>query len=568
MRVILKSFLAVLLLSSGINISYAATATCPDIQTAINEVAQLTTLSSPVQLSGGGFWYANKVSLNNAIINYYTQNKPTQVDPVTQVKSLAPAFTEGTLQTTTDGSVSCVYLGTMSGTAAPYTPNFTSRWNQVIQIITSGSTPPPPGEQVAVSTDVEGLPSGATVSVTMTNTAGGTPVQKTVNTGVASFATLTAGSYTVDASHYTSGSDTYYPTLINPYTIDAQHATVTINYTTTPPTPPTASMWFAPFKDFTIDVNWTTTPATPNLIPTEQGSGAKNYILAFIVSDQFATNKCTASWGGNPVASTSMGIGWGVDSIKQLRALGGDVGISFGGENGVTLASACTSVDDLYAIYKSAVVTYNPAILDFDIEGAAAGDTAANTRRFQALLKLQQDYPNLKISLTLSTDISGMSALHLAQEAHSLGLNIAYYNLMTMAWYAGKIPGEPIYKSIEAAVDSATTQLAGVYTDKNAAQLHSMIRTTARLGIDYDLSQFLLTDISPLVTAAKAGSWGGLAYWSMDVDSNSYCDPAKVGKAQATCTGTTSTPYAYTKAFLAAIASSENFDIQSPKQSQ
>jgi hypothetical protein len=393
----------------------------------------------------------------------------------------------------------------------------------------------------------------------MKNSSGTVDISNSMGGGTNVFAMMPTGTYTVTAPNYAAGGSTYYSTVSGGNTVTISAATiVTINYTTTPPPPPpTGSMWFAPFKDFTYDVNWTTTPPTPNLIPTEQGSGAKHFILAFIVSDQFATNKCSASWGGNSVSITGMGIGWGLSSIAQLRALGGDVGISFGGENGVTLASACTSVDDLYAIYKNAIATYNPAILDFDIEGGAAGDTAANTRRFQALQKLQGDYPSLKISLTLSTDINGMSALHLAQQAHDLGINIAYYNLMTMAWYSGKLPGQPISASIEAAVAAATTQLAGIYTTLTTEQIHQMIRTTARLGIDYDNSQFLISDVAPLVTAAQAGNWGGLSYWSMDVDSNSNCAKATPGKADAGCTGTTTVPYTYTKAFLAAIGSSE-----------
>jgi hypothetical protein len=242
---ILKSFYAVLLLVCAINTSYAAS--CPDIQTAINEVAQLTTVSAPVQVTGG-FLYTGTVALNSAIIKYYTQTKPTQVDPITQIKSLAPAFTAGTLVPTTanDDTVTCVYLGSMK-TAT--TPDFTAPWNQVIVFQISGSVPPPPpppGQNVQVSTSVNGLPTGASVPVTLKNSDGSVQVGHNVTEGTQFFATIPTGTYTVTATDFQDYSASI---PVNPVTISAT-TTIAINYSKKVPPGPIGGQIIYRFLSF------------------------------------------------------------------------------------------------------------------------------------------------------------------------------------------------------------------------------------------------------------------------------------------------------------------------------
>lgn len=81
-----------------------------------------------------------------------------------------------------------------------------------------------------VNTNISGLPSDATVAISMTD---GTHSYgpKVQTTGSALFAAMAPGSYVVTAPNYTDQSgDIYEPVLSNPYTIDSTHTLISIPY--------------------------------------------------------------------------------------------------------------------------------------------------------------------------------------------------------------------------------------------------------------------------------------------------------------------------------------------------
>ena len=93
----------------------------------------------------------------------------------------------------------------------------------------------------------------------------------------------------------------------------------------------------SPYVDTTL---W----PTFNIVNAAKASGNLNYTLAFVVADESKQ----PSWGGYyPVAS-----GYMVDQIAGLRAMGGDVTVSFGGASGTELAEAIKDVSQLEAAYK------------------------------------------------------------------------------------------------------------------------------------------------------------------------------------------------------------------------
>ena len=112
-------------------------ATCPSIQEAINKVGELNTLTSPVSIAmpdgSTAYHYQGQLTVDKVTIDYYTQTKPTQVDPLTQIKSLAPAFGEGQPLASSADSTVCTYLGNMNGSF----PKFSSPWNQVVVMTTT-----------------------------------------------------------------------------------------------------------------------------------------------------------------------------------------------------------------------------------------------------------------------------------------------------------------------------------------------------------------------------------------------------------------------------------------------
>lgn len=86
---------------------------------------------------------------------------------------------------------------------------------------------------------------------------------------------------------------------------------------------PTSSGWpsqfFAPFCDVLLYPSF-------NVAAAAKATGVYYYHLAFIVSD----GSGNPSWGGSVALSQK----WYMTELTQLRAIGGDVIISFGGASG------------------------------------------------------------------------------------------------------------------------------------------------------------------------------------------------------------------------------------------
>ncbi|HEY4332699.1 MAG TPA: hypothetical protein VGM78_09020, partial [Ilumatobacteraceae bacterium] len=144
---------------------------------------------------------------------------------------------------------------------------------------------------------------------------------------------------------------------------------------------PTTKSWSVPYVDATL------TPSYEFQNP--QSNPARDIVLAFVVADPKAP--CSPSWGGAyslDKASESIELD---RRIAQLRAAGGQVMISFGGEANQELAVACDNVAQLTAAYRAVVERYGATEIDMDIEGTAVADTASIERRAQAITALQKE---------------------------------------------------------------------------------------------------------------------------------------------------------------------------------
>ena len=192
----------------------------------------------------------------------------------------------------------------------------------------------------------------------------------------------------------------------------------------TPATQPPASnsklaRLSAPYVDVLL---WPTLDVTKISLAT----GIKYFSLAFLVADSAGN----PSWGGAVPLSQQ----WYLSYVTALRAMGGDVIISFGGATGLTLAQVTTSVSDLQAKYQQVINMYGVKMLDFDIEGANMVDTAANDRRAQALVRLKAANPGLIISYTLPSTTTGLDwyGLSVVQSIYNNGLSLDICNIMAM----------------------------------------------------------------------------------------------------------------------------------------
>lgn len=237
-------------------------------------------------------------------------------------------------------------------------------------------------------------------------------------------------------------------------------------------------------------------------------TGLKDYTLAFLTP----RSGCTPQWedGGDSVGAFA-------SQITSLQAAGGTAIISFGGEpDGSTpneIAQTCTSVSNLTAAYANVVNTYGVNRLDFDIEGSVLDDSAANTRRDEALAALQAEDPSVQIDFTLAVDPDGLPSeeMGLLQDAKNQGVKVSVVNIMTMDFYDGN---PPINDALSAA-PAAASQIAGLY-GISTSQAYARLGLTPIAGVNDDGTDFSQSDASTLENFAASNGVAELSFWEVD----------------------------------------------------
>ncbi|MFE5493669.1 cellulose binding domain-containing protein [Streptomyces virginiae] len=302
--------------------------------------------------------------------------------------------------------------------------------------------------------------------------------------------------------------------------------------TATVPAPTGGGARFAPYVDTSLY------PAY-DLLDTAAQTGVKEFHLAFITSG----GSCAPLWGGvTDLANDKVAA-----QIGALRAKGGDVRVSFGGAAGHELALNCATVDDLAAAYGKVVDHYRLTKVDFDIEGAALPDTAANARRAQAIAKLQKSHPGLDVAFTLPVMPEGLTqpGVALLADARKNGVRVDAVNIMAMD-YGPAYSGDMGQYAIQAAT-ATQAQIKGVLGLSDAAAWKA-VAVTPMIGVNDVTSEiFTVADATQLVEFAAAKGIGRLAMWSSTRDKQ--CAGGAVNHADATCSSILQQPLAFTRAF-------------------
>ncbi|MFE4362069.1 carbohydrate binding domain-containing protein [Kitasatospora sp. NPDC056800] len=293
-----------------------------------------------------------------------------------------------------------------------------------------------------------------------------------------------------------------------------------------PGTPaPNVALPVAPF----IDMGAWPTPSMPDLA---KAAGLKGYTMGFVTGVG-----CKASWFNAYDPRTA----WAKDQVDALRAAGGDVKVSFGGAAGTELAAACTTVDSLFAEYDAVVSAYNLRYVDFDIEGAAIADTAANDRRSAALARLQQAHPGLRVSFTLPVLPEGLTSegVAIVKSARDAGVAVDLVNIMAMDYYRS---GTDYGNAAVQAAQSLFGQLKALYPAKTDAQLWAMVGVTPMIGENDDHQVYNQADAQQLVAFARQNHLGMLSFWDATRDAN-----ACTGGSLSKCTNIPQQPYEFAK---------------------
>ncbi|MYW47900.1 cellulose binding domain-containing protein [Streptomyces sp. SID161] len=296
----------------------------------------------------------------------------------------------------------------------------------------------------------------------------------------------------------------------------------------------TASAGFAPYVDTSLY------PAF-DLLGTADATGVKNYNLAFLTDG----GGCTPKWGG-VTDLTGDGV---AAQIGALRAKGGDVRVSFGGASGSELATTCSSADALAAAYGKAIDAFKLTKVDFDIEGGALPDTAANTRRAQAIAELQAQHPGLDVSFTLPVMPEGLTqdGVNLLADAKAHGVRTGTVNIMAMDYGASYSGDMGAYA--EQAATATQAQIKSVLGLSDSAAWKT-VAVTPMIGVnDVSSEVFTVEDAGRLADFAKAKGLGGLSMWSATRDKQ--CAGGSKPTADATCSSIAQDRFAFSKAFAA-----------------
>ncbi|MFJ8056432.1 cellulose binding domain-containing protein [Streptomyces sp. NPDC096142] len=295
-----------------------------------------------------------------------------------------------------------------------------------------------------------------------------------------------------------------------------------------------AGAGFAPYVDTSLY------PAF-DLLGNVTATGVKNYNLAFVTDG----GGCTPKWGGvTDLASDGV-----ASQIGALRAKGGDVRVSFGGASGSELATTCGSASALATAYGKAVDAYGLTKADFDIEGGALPNTAANTLRAQAIAKLQQQHPNLDVSFTLPVMPEGLTqdGVNLLSNAKANGVKISMVNIMAMD-YGPAYSGDMGTYATQAAT-ATQAQVKSVLGLSDSAAWKA-VAVTPMIGVNDVASEiFTVDDATQLVDFAKSKGLGGLSMWSATRDKQ--CAGGAKPAADATCSSIVQGASAFSKAFAA-----------------
>jgi len=457
---------------------------------------------------------------------------------IAQAASVGAAYTR-TSEWSTGYTAQYVVTNTTGATKKDWTLEFdlpsgsklSSLWNAESSVSGQRVTVKPP------KWDTDGLAAGESVTVGFVVNGTGQPTSCLIDNAECS----ADGTATPEPTgRPTTSSPTPTPTASptsTPTATSKPTATPTASPTTTTGTgtgTTAGSAGFAPYVDTSLY------PAF-DLLANVTATGVKNYNLAFITDG----GGCTPKWGG----VSDLGSDGVASQIGALRAKGGDVRVSFGGASGSELATTCGSASALATAYGKVVDAYGLTKVDFDIEGGALPNTAANTIRAQAIAKLQQQHPDLDVSYTLPVMPEGLTqdGVNLLSNAKSNGVKINTVNIMAMD-YGPAYSGNMGTYSQQAAT-ATQAQVKSVLGLSDAAAWKA-VAVTPMIGVnDVSSEVFTVEDANGLAAFAEAKGLGGLSMWSATRDKQ--CPGGAKPSADATCSSVVQDPSAFTKAFSA-----------------
>jgi chitinase len=292
------------------------------------------------------------------------------------------------------------------------------------------------------------------------------------------------------------------------------------------------SNWYAsaPY-DMPLDNN------PPDLTQVLAATGEKAYELAFVLAQNNST--CAPAWdGGSSAVSSGDAVG---SQISALRAVGGDVSVSFGGYNGTKLGQVCGSASATASAMQQVISAYSLHAIDLDLEEPEYENSTAIANELGAAQILQLNNPGLYISVTIPGTAAGTGwfGTQLLDEAKSLGFTPNSYSIMP---FDGGFSGASSQISALEAFNGILTSTFGW----SSATAYAHEGVSSMNGRTDSAEYFYQSDFQSVLSWAESVGLGRYSFWSVNRDRE--CNPPdNNGTLSGTCSSVTQNSWDFTK---------------------
>jgi chitinase len=260
-------------------------------------------------------------------------------------------------------------------------------------------------------------------------------------------------------------------------------------------------------------------------------TGQADFTVAFVVAG--GPRACTPTWGGTTaIDDATIGA-----QLHAIAAVGGEVVVATGGQDGTYLENACSAAG-LAAAYEKILDVTGSNFLDLDIEQPVTPATIT-----AALATVRKDR-GTAITFTLPVDgeevgLTG-AGIALLRGARAAGLDVTV-NAMIMNFP----PAGDWAAALSAATESVKADVASVWTERSDREVYAMIGVTPMIGVNELGGPTTLAAVASLLAYAKAEGLGFVRFWSVNRDRGGC--PA--GTIDDNCSGLRQSEYAFTKLF-------------------
>ncbi|MGA6157436.1 chitinase [Stenotrophomonas sp. NPDC087984] len=261
-------------------------------------------------------------------------------------------------------------------------------------------------------------------------------------------------------------------------------------------------------------------------------TGVSWFTLAFVLD----SGNCSPQWDG----SRPLTGGADEQTVKAIRAKGGDVVPSFGGASGAKLEQSCADAKALAGAYQKVIDAYGLKAIDIDIEGDAYNDPAVQQKTIDALKQVKADNPGLLAYVTFPSDQNGPDDSMIRRAAES-GFEADSWTIMPFD-FGGE--GQNMGELTKQATDGLKNAVKGAYgySDDDAYR-HSGL--SSMNGIT-DVNETVSTDdFEAILDYASQHHLSRLSFWSVNRDRP--CPGAYPNDD--TCSGVAQEPWQFTGIF-------------------